>query len=290
MKALYNKATSLSPRLERFRREIINVIPRFPNDYSSKKHMENMPLGEVLVNFVNWRARFIGIRPRKVLLMGDPTNDTRWLIFEKSIKALLDKAVSGADLSPYLSNKARNRGVRAVPREGAATAEEKWADKDFILTTKGLHHFHLTPQERSRRKDDRSNLMIFAQVSRDEFFVFGLFDHSVFTQQSLERKRLQGIHDSWRFRNIAPGAVYIDTMITTSAHSLDHVEYAKRCGRILREIDSQLEDAEFLQSIFAETGVPIPLHPEFEWRFHHLDLSVYEKSSDVNFNLSKGWN
>ncbi len=252
--------------------------------------MEDMPLGDVLIDFVNWRARCVGVRPRKVSISEDATNDPRWLEHEEAIKALLDKVVRGEDLGPHLSSQARSRGVRVVPRQGGATAEEKWSDKDFVLTTMGFHHFHLKPDNGTKGKRDESNLLLFAQVCRDEFLLVGLFDHSVFERESRERTRLYDIDQYWSMKGVEPGSVVINNPIMTSAHSMHHVNYAMHCGRILREIDPQLDDPAFVQSIFDEAGVAEPEHPKFEWCFHHLDLGVQEHAAQVYFSLQKGWN
>ncbi len=280
----------LSQRLERFRGEILNVIPRFPNDRAGKQHMEEMHLGDVLIDFVNWRARFVGVRPRKVQISEDATNDPRWITHKGEIEAFLDKVVRGDDLSPHLSRKTRSRGVRAVPREDGATVEEAWSDKDFVLTTMGFHHFHLSSVGGTKGQRDRSNLLLFAQVSRDEFLVVGLFDHSVFRPESRERIRLYGIDEYWSMKNVALGSVVIKNPIMTSAHSMHHVYYARRCLHFLREIDPQLDDPGFVQSLFDDAGVISPGRPNFEWCFHHLDLGVQELTKRVYFSLQKGWN
>ncbi|MEQ8322070.1 MAG: hypothetical protein RH946_17540 [Rhodospirillales bacterium] len=269
---------------------MVNTIPRFPNDHASKKQMEEAAIGNVLLDFVNWRARFVGVRPRKVLMSEDATNDPRWHENKYEIETFLDKVVCGDDLSIYLSRQTQSRGVRVSPREGGATADEKWSDKDFVLTTMGFHHFHLQPYRTKRGLGRKSNILLFAQVNRDEFLVVGLFDHSVFDRESRERARLYEINDYWSMRGVSPGAVVVHNPIATSAHSIHHVRYASHCKRIIHEIDSKLDDSGFVASFFKGTRIPVPKRPQFEWCFQHLDLGVLEHKCQVFFSLQKGWN
>ena len=279
-----------SSRIEKFRRDIVNTIPRFPNNRAGKNHMEEASLGHVLIDYVNWRARFVGMRPRKVLMSEDATNDPRWLENKREIEIFLDKVVRGDDLKLHLSRQALSRGVRAVAREDGATVEEKWLDKDFLLTTMGFHHFHLQPYSGKRGLSSRSNVLLFAQVNRDDLLVVGLFDHSVFERESRERARLYEINDYWSMRGVPPGAVVVHNPIATCAHSIHHVRYASHCKRIMHEFDPKLDDSGHVASFFEGSGIPVPKRPQFEWCFQHLDLGVLEHQCQVFFSLQNGWN
>ena len=54
------------PRIRKFRLELVKEIPRFPNNLASLKHMQQKHLTNVLIDYINWRSRYIGVRPRTV--------------------------------------------------------------------------------------------------------------------------------------------------------------------------------------------------------------------------------
>ena len=50
-------------RVKNFRSWLVNAIPRVPNDRASKLHMQQKQLPELLIDYVNWRSRYVGQRP-----------------------------------------------------------------------------------------------------------------------------------------------------------------------------------------------------------------------------------
>lgn len=96
-------APALSARIKKFRRELIKAIPRFPNDRASLQHMEQKGLGELLIDYVNWRSRYVGQRPRTVAVEAAAQSDPRWSAHATAITAFLDKVRQGDDLTPHLS-------------------------------------------------------------------------------------------------------------------------------------------------------------------------------------------
>jgi hypothetical protein len=92
-----------SLRVKRFRRDIIKAIPKFPNDKLTKAALEKKSLGSLLIDYANWRIRFIAQRPRKLVVEPTASNDPRWRGLHDEIQAVLRKAEVGDDLTPYLS-------------------------------------------------------------------------------------------------------------------------------------------------------------------------------------------
>jgi hypothetical protein len=65
------------PRINKFRSELIKVIPRIPNNRASRLHMQQKHLTDLLIDYVNWRSRYIGQRPRNVSIEPAAQNDPR---------------------------------------------------------------------------------------------------------------------------------------------------------------------------------------------------------------------
>jgi hypothetical protein len=86
------------PRIEKFRRELIKVIPRVPNNRASLLHMQQKHLPELLIDYVNWRSRYVGQRPRIVSIEPAAQADPRWSAHAAAIADFLDKVRRGDDL------------------------------------------------------------------------------------------------------------------------------------------------------------------------------------------------
>jgi hypothetical protein len=69
--------------------------------------------------------------------------DPRWSAMAAAIEAFLEKVRRGDDLTPYLSLIPHTRGYSLAAHTPGATNDERWSDKDLLLTRMNYHHFHL---------------------------------------------------------------------------------------------------------------------------------------------------
>jgi hypothetical protein len=101
--------------------------------------------------------------------MIDPavTYDYRFSGHDSGVKMLLARAQKGVDLTPHLSLKAHKRGITPVRRD-LQTPHDKWADKDFALTSLGWHHLHLGTTNEKRGHAARSGPILFAEITRSK--------------------------------------------------------------------------------------------------------------------------
>src|ERR1700683_2567304 len=88
--------------VKKFRLELVKAIPRFPNDGKSLLHMRQKHLSSVLVDYIHWRARYVGIRPRQVEIEAVAKANPRWSAMAVPIEAFLEKVRRGDDLTPHL--------------------------------------------------------------------------------------------------------------------------------------------------------------------------------------------
>jgi hypothetical protein len=275
---------NLSPRLERFRSELAKAIPVFPNTKIERGTHQAKHLPQLLIDYVSWKARLVGTRPRTVTVSAIAKACPAWSKLQREIDYLLKKVRSGGDLLPHLSSETK---TRAVNMKLWQPGDSKWHDKDFILTTMGYHHFHLGF---GTDMIARSNELVFAQVSRDTFHVIAILDHSVFTPGTPANQLLAAIHEKEIFHGLEPGTVVVSNPITTSAHSLHHVDYASTCNELLFRLDQKCDDADFLQETLKVIQSSIRLPLRLQWYFAHLDLGLYDEEQGINIVVQKGWN
>lgn len=277
------------PRIKKLRRALIKAIPRVPNNKASLEHMEAKQLPDLLIDYINWRSRYVGERPRTVSIEAAALADPRWSSNAAAIKTFLEKVERGDDLTPHLSIEPHTRGYAPAAHAPLATPDDRWSDKDFLLNVMGFHHFHLGTATQGRGHVGRTDELIFAEVRRDTFKVIAIFHHSVFDEGSAERMRLWALHDSIIARGVAPGAAIVRAMIATSGHPLHVVLYARACLRIIREIEPRLDDPEFVKSLYRPPE-EAPAKSKLPWAFRHLDLAIYDEAKPCIMMLKKGWN
>jgi hypothetical protein len=275
------------PRIKKFRRELIKAIPRFPNDHASLQHMQQKHLTDLLIDYINWRSRYVGQRPRTFSIEPAAQSDPRWTSHAAAITPFLDKVGRGDDLTPHLSIEPHTKGYTPVARAPNAPPVDRWSDKDFVLSVMGYHHFHLGTNVQKRGHVDRTDDLIFAEVRRDTFNVKAIFGHEVFDPNSAERSRLWSVHD--QVAGVAPGSVMVPALIATSGHTLTVVRYAQYCAKVIRDFEPKLDDLAYMASLYPQ-GKQMSPKPKFAWGFNHLDLLIHEAVAPVNLILKNGWN
>jgi hypothetical protein len=272
-------------RVKKFRLELVTTSPRVPNNRDSLQHMQQKRLSDVLIDYVHWRARYVGKRPRQVEIEAAAKAGPRWPAMATAIETLLEKVRNGDDLTPHLSLQPHTRGYSLAARTPGATNEDRWSDKDFFLTRMNYHNFHLGTG-RTGRTDD----LVLAEVSRDKFKVIAIFGHDVFKEGSTERTRLSALHQQIIFRSLPPSSGVLDGPVTCSGHAMHVVMYGLHCERMIKSVDPQIDDSAYVESLYAQGNISIPCGPKLRWKFLHLDLALYDTASRTAFLMQKGWN
>jgi hypothetical protein len=285
-----------STRVKTFRLKVAKEIPKFPNDKNTLNSLESESLATLLIHYTNWAVRYVSNRPRAVHIETTASSDARWPRLKAEIESFLEKVKKGEDLAPHLSLDPHTRGYTPASSAKGAQAD-RWADKDFLLIVMGYHHFHLGLATEAKGFITRSNDLLFAKVSRDDFTVIAILDHSVFDMSrtptgdmTKERERLWSMFDAHSTKGLPPGSVYIPAMITTSGHSLHLVRLAQEYARIVREIDPKLDDISYVQEMYQRAGMPCPKKPKIAWHLNFLDLGLLDSSSNMFFVFRYGPN
>ena len=282
-----------SKRIKKLRSEIIKTIPKFPNNRETKEKLDGMTLATLLIHYLNWMIRYIPINPRKIVLEPTVTSDLRWKSLKTQINAFLAKVRAGENLTPYLSTQPHCQGYSPEASKIGSDVD-RWADKDFLLNVMGFHHFHLGTKIETAGHIERTNDLLFARVSRENFSAIGIFDHSVFEStvdtMSNERKRLWKIFDEHTRRGGVLGSAIFQTAIALSGHPIHVVETAQEYARIIHELDPNLDDPIFIKKLYRGSNVGVPEKIKLEWALNFSDLYIHETKQDSFFVLRQGIN
>lgn len=282
-----------SKRIQRLKSKLIKELPFFPNNKETLSELESQGINGILVHYLHWQMRLVYPRPRKVQIAPEVTSDKRWKALKPDIQALLEMIREGANVSPCLSKKAHTYSYTPINRidEGKAG---KWDDKDFILNTKGLYHFHLSMDIESSGLSKRTNDVLLAYVYRNDFHAIGIFDHSIFEPasadkgMSTESERMWKLHDKHTSMGMEPDTVYVDHPITSSGHPLHIMETGSYYARIIHNIDERLDDRSYVNQLYALTSFDPPEKFSFEWAIEAHDLCIIDKKTQAKFILHSG--
>lgn len=281
-------APTESKRIRRLRAAIIKAVPRFPNNGKTLREVEQMPLTTLFVVYLNWARRTIPSRLRNVVIEPSLTADRRWKVLGPDVRRFFKNVRDGEDLTPYLSLRVKYNGYTSA--HAAAGNNDRWEDKDFLLIVMGYHHFHLGPPSEHGHAD-RTDDLLFAQVTRDKFYAIALFDHSVFDKGSLmsaERERMWKLYDYRSSFGRPPGVYFGANAVATSGHSLDDVRMAQDYVRIVKEMDPQLDDLRARSALFPDLPHEDVKAQKLSWYLNGQDLGLIDHTTQVFFILRKG--
>jgi len=278
-----------SKREKEFRLWLKQEIPKFPNDKTTLQIFEKMTTTDQIIAYMNWRARYVTQRPRSVTIEKTVSLDPRWQALSPNINSLLSKVKAGVDLTPHLSTDIRYGFT--PPATARVHDADAWADKDLILNVMGFHHFHLG-RIMVNGHIDRTNEVLFAFVSRDDFEVLGIFNHDVFKTNSpnpmaVERKRLWNLYEDRLARRAAPGSLLVGSGIALSGHALPVVQAALRCVKRIRQLDSKLNQSAYIQNLYKSLNLPAPAKATLLWRLWHLDFGLFAPKENQFLTLEK---
>ena len=292
----YDSTSKESRRLQKFRNDLIGVIPRIPNDKASLEALRSKNLTDLLIIYLCWRLRNVAVRPRTVTGLSAIEGDHRADALKRNIEVFLGKVEAGMDLGPHLSRMASRHGyVMASDPEVTDTSTRK--DKDFLLNVMGLHHFHLGLHRESKGLMKRTNEVLFAFVTRDTLEILGLFDHLVFKESvdesmTLERERLWATRDEFLARGAQAGSIFLDGYgglgITTAGTPTVITMKAIRHAAWIRDIDPKLDDMDYVKILFA--GHPVPAKLRLEWHYNDMDFGLLNEPSGPFIVLMRGPN
>lgn len=273
------------PRIQALRDSIIKDLPRAPNDKASRASLQAMPTRGLICAFITWRMRLIPAKPRKVRVWSGGVTPSEMRAATPRLRALLQKVEAGKNLTPHLSNLVMTKGV-VLP---GANPADRGKDIDRVLIREGLHHFHVGIVSPGKPKG-RSDVLLFADVSDNEFRIIAISTHDAFEQGSVEHLRLLEIASAYIAKDVPPGQAFMANPVMSSGHSLAVTMFADSCEAQIEMLDPQLDDPAYVDRLYNDQpimrdGKPItrPLKPLLRWHFEDLAFGILDRRTKVFF-------
>lgn len=278
-------SSSYSPRVQRFREEILRELPRVPNNRGSRESLRAMPMHTLILSFVTWRMRLIPRKARAVKIWAGGVTPMQFRVAKPELRPLLQDVSAGNDLTPYLSDLVKTTGI-VLPDARAAGQRQ---DIDMVLTRHGLHHFHVGARTPNNPKG-RSGSLVFAEVLADEFRIVAMSDHRAFQHGTTERLRFFEICLSYMAKDVPPGQGFLPNPVMASGHSMLVTMFADTCDEEIRRRDALLDDPAYIDELYkneqiVRDGKPIarPKIPSLTWHFEDLTFGILDKKTMVFF-------
>ncbi|AUX31909.1 MULTISPECIES: hypothetical protein [Sorangium] len=163
------------------------VVADFPKDIREQLARELRTQGievsddlspwDIALRYFDFQMRMIPIKPRSVVRSTELSERALPDDLQAGVQAIVEDAVAGRDLSPYLSRQWKNMDRH-----------------DLLLKDWGVHHMHLG----GRRIDSsgivkRGGPLLFSFPTADSLYLIDVLDHNAFAAQRI----VQILHDNW---------------------------------------------------------------------------------------------
>lgn len=175
-----------------FQKDILNGIKNEFAKYG-KDTDTSIDFGTILLDYTNWRRRFIGPGYRKVFYSNELRNNPFYKSnkkFKKTIDKIAYKLKNAESLDSFLS-----KGIVDNPNEDGSNK-----NKDLMLNSFGIHHFHIGNEYEKNSKNGinftkRNDEILFAVIKKDAAYFINIYEHDFpYKQNSFEI-----IYDNWEF-------------------------------------------------------------------------------------------
>jgi hypothetical protein len=272
------------PRIQAFRNDIIEGLPRVPNNRASLEAVRAMPTRQLILAFLTWQMRLIPAKPRAVTFWSAGVTRLQYQAAQVKLRPLLEKVATGKDLTPHLSRDVDTKGIIL----SGASASQARKDIDMVLTRHGLHHFHVGVAGPGNPKG-RSGTLVFAEVLDKEFRIVAISNHDAL-KPGKEHQRFFQICRSYMAKDVPPGQAFMPNPVMASGHSMLVTLFAVKCEDEMSRLDPLLDDPEFIDKLYhgqtiLRDGQPIakPENPAMAWHFDDLKFGILERRTKVFF-------
>jgi len=175
-----------------FQNDILNSIKNEFAKYGKDIDI-SIDFGTILLDYTNWRRRFIGPGYRKVFYSNELKNNPLYKSnkdFKKTIDKIAYKIKNNESLDSFLS-----KGIVDNPNEDGSDK-----NKDLMLNGFGIHHFHIGNDYEQNYKNGikfikRNNELLYVLVKKDAIYFIDIYAHDF----PYKENALEVVYDNWEF-------------------------------------------------------------------------------------------
>jgi hypothetical protein len=158
-----------------------------------------MPLGDLLIVYLNWRFRFVPARSRAAYLSSELLTSPKYPEHRAAIDTIVTKIKAGGDLSPHLSKRASTAYEPTRNRKASRAARK---DLDLLLSEWNIHHLHLSTAIGPDGYVGRTKDLLFANFQHDDAYLIAIYSHGDWTMTDLGLISIRNWPDAGIFRKL----------------------------------------------------------------------------------------
>lgn len=144
--------------------------------------LDAMPLGELLIHYLNWDGRLVVRRPRRAHLSSALTDTQGYRTHRNLIDAIVSEIEAGQDLTPRLSGRIRRQYIPMADRQ---PRNNQRPDLDLLLAEWGIHHLHISGNLKVNGFFEQAAALLFVKFELDDAYLIQLLDHGSWTDRTL---------------------------------------------------------------------------------------------------------
>ncbi len=162
--------------------EMIRIAVRGQMGRDDSGELDAMPLGDLLIQYLNWTGRRVDQRPRRAHLSTPLTDSQSYQDHRTLVDAVVAEIEAGDDLTPRLS---RGIGRAYVPVAQRRPKHNQRPDLDLLVAAWGIHHLHISANMDADGFVERGDPLLFVKLTVDDAYLIQLLDHGSWTDRTL---------------------------------------------------------------------------------------------------------
>lgn len=201
-------------------------------------------VGEVMIQYLTWKARLIRPRPRDVVVWPSVRSSAHHAQYAAAIGQIEADFKAGADMNSYLSRLVSSHTYAGDLPQGPMTnadwVKKRWAGKDRIRVTVDTHHLHLG----GRQPDGtvgRSGPLLFAGITQKTAFLLTIGDHASFNDGSISALMYEALDTQLEAQGggIGMGGPMVTTGGSQVKDTMRSIELMKQIYEIDKRLDGE---------------------------------------------------
>ena len=207
---------------------ILNEFSQYLRGNAILQLKKGLSLSSLMLNFSNWKNRFITPKPRKIYISKELKANPIARNKQNILNEIIGELQTGKDINHRLSKKVYEHSY-------CFNSKSYTPDKDLLLNDWGIHHLHLNNRKKAG-KNRGSGQLLFLKIYDSRAFLIDILDHksSNFANSNL----LKIIKSNWA-ELLEPYKLNGVKGLSHNCTNEEHFQLRKAGVSVLREVDGE---------------------------------------------------
>jgi len=157
--------------------------------------LRGKPAWGIMFRYLNWCKRLGPSQPAQVMQAREIYYDNGYAKYRKVIDLIAARMERASSLGPFLSK-------RVLEKPYVVNSSSENADKDRLLNSEGIYHFHLGTSLRSEKLYGYTGDLLFVTYYNGKAYFLGIGNHNDFDSQEWAQRAISNWPNSGMFSEI----------------------------------------------------------------------------------------